>query len=65
MVTAINNHRDKQSSEIVTQKRLKGLNNNITQTKYYGTDCLDNVIYFVLFRNTQFKFERFENGLSL
>ena len=31
MITEINGHRDKRSSEIITQKLLKGLNNNITQ----------------------------------
>ena len=40
VVTEINSHRDKRSSEIMTQKRLKGLNNNITQTKWYDKYCL-------------------------
>ena len=33
MVTEINDHRDKWSSETLASKQLKGLNNNITQTK--------------------------------
>ena len=40
VVTEINGHRDKQFSEIMTQNWLKGLNNNITQTKCYGKHCL-------------------------
>ena len=42
--SAINGHRDKWSSEIVTQKWLKGLNNNITQTKCYGNRCLSTTV---------------------
>ena len=33
VVTEINGHRDKRSSETLALKQLKGLNNNITQTK--------------------------------
>ena len=33
VVTKINGHGDKRSSEIPTQKQFKSLNNNITQTK--------------------------------
>ena len=40
VATKINGHRDKRSSEIMTQKRLKGFNNNITPTKYYDRHCL-------------------------
>ena len=66
MVTEINSYRDKQSSEIMTQKRLKGLNNNTAQTKCYGKHCLS-ICYLVceILLFTLFKFERFEESLSL
>ena len=40
VVTEINGHRDKRSSEIMAQKQLNGLNNNKTQIKCYGKHCL-------------------------
>ena len=49
-------HKDKQSSEIMTPKRLKGLNNNITQTKCYCKHCLRKcylvcvILLFTLFK---------------
>ena len=67
MVTEINGHRDKRSSGIMTQKQLKGLNNNITQTKCYGKHGLGICCYLVcaILIFTLFKFERFEDCLSL
>ena len=67
VVTDINGHRDERSSEIMTQKQLKGLNSIITQPKCYGKHCLSICCYLVcailIFR--LFEFERFEDCLSL
>ena len=51
----------------MTQKPLKGLNNNTTQTKCYGKYCLCICCYLVcaILYFTLFKFERFEGRLSL
>ena len=67
VVTEMNDHRDKRSSEIMTQKPLKGLNNNATQTKSYGKYCFSICCYLVctIFIFTLFKFETFEDRLSL
>ena len=67
VVTEINGHRDKQSSEIVTQKWLKGFNNNVTQTKCYGKHRLG-ICYYLsceILLLTLLKFESFEDRLSL
>ena len=50
----------------MTQKWLKGFNNNVTQTKCYGKYCLCVCSYliFVILYFTLFKFERFEGCLS-
>ena len=66
MVTEINGHRDKRSSDIMTQKRLTGFINNTTQTKCYGMHCLSIRCYLVyaILLFTLFKFERFEDRLS-
>ena len=45
--TEINDHIDKWSLEIMTQKPLAGLNNNITQTKYHGRYGLSIFCYLV------------------
>ena len=67
MVTEINGHRDKQSSEIMSIELLKGLNNNIPQTKCYDEHCLSIwcclICVIILF--TVLKFESFEDRLSL
>ena len=67
MVTEINDHRDKRSSEILTQKWIKGLNSNITLTKCHGKYCLSIFCYLVcavlLFK--LLSFESFEDRLSL
>ena len=67
VVTEINSHRDKQSSEIMTQKRLKGFNNNITPTKCHGKHCLSIfcLLACAIFLFTLLKFESFEDRLSL
>ena len=67
VVHEINGHRDKRSSEIRTQKWLKGLNNSITQTKCYGKHCLSMCCYLVcaLLLFPLLKFESFEDCLSL
>ena len=66
MVTEINGHRDKRSSEIMAQKRLTGLINNTKQTKCYSMHCLSIRCYLVcaILLFTLFKFERFEDHLS-
>ena len=46
MVTKINGHADKRSSEIITLKTVKGFNNNIKQP---------NVMIIVLWLNANFK----------
>ena len=50
----------------MTQKRLNGFNNNITQTKCYGKHCLWVCYYLIcgILYFTLFKFERFEGRLS-
>ena len=66
VVTEINGHRDKQSSEIMKQKLLKDLNNKITQTTCHDRHCLNICCYLVcanlLF--TLLKCEKFEDRLS-
>ena len=48
-------------------KRLKGLNNNVRQIKCHGKDCLSLFCYLVcvILPFTLFKFENFEDRLSL
>ena len=50
VVTEINGHRDKRSSEITTQKWFKGLNKNTTHTKCHGEHCLRLFFYLVCVR---------------
>ena len=66
VVTEINGHRDKRSSEIMTQKPLKGLNNIIAQIKCHGRHCLSIFCYLVcvILLSTSLKFESFEDRLS-
>ena len=50
VVTKINGHEDKQSSEIITLKTVKGFNNNITQPNVMiSIVYVYFVIYFVQF----------------
>ena len=67
VVTEINGHRDKQSSEIITPKTVKWFNNNITQTKSNDKHCLSifcNLVCGILLF-TLLRYERFEDHLSL
>ena len=41
MVTKINGHGDKRSSEIIRPKTVKGFNNDITQTECQDKHCLN------------------------
>ena len=67
VVTEINGHRDKWSSEIMTQKWLKGFNSNITQTERYGRHCLSICCSLVcaIWLFTPLKFESFEDRVYL
>ena len=56
VVTQINGHRDKRSSEMITLKMVKRVNNKLNLFCYLV--CA--ILFFTLF-----KFERFEDRLSL
>ena len=55
------------SSEIMTQNLLKGLNNNVTQTKCHSRHCVSICCYLVcaIFLFTLLKLESYEDRLSL